>query len=62
MTVTLVLCVFRINKHVQGHLLSKWLRRIQWFGLLNIPIERCPILIGLELRHVNPIYPGIDMS
>ena len=59
MTVTLVPCVVRVNKHAQGKLLVKWLRSIKRFGLLNIPIERCPILIGLEFRHVNPMVTGI---
>ena len=52
--VNLVPCVVRVNKHAQGDIIAKWLRSIQGFGLLNIPIERCPILIGLEFRHVDP--------
>ena len=59
MAVTLVSCVVRVNKDAQGNLLAKWLRSIQGFGLLNIPIERCPILIGLEFRHVDPRVIGI---
>ena len=38
-TVTLLPCVVRVNKHAQGNLLAKWLRSIQGFFLLNIPIE-----------------------
>ena len=57
--VTLVLCMVRVNKHAQGNLLSKLLRSIQMFVLLNVPIERYPILIGLEFRHVNPRVTGI---
>ena len=58
-TVALVPCVVRVNKHAQGNLLAKWIRTIQVFGLMNTPIERCPILIGLEFRHVNPRVTGI---
>ena len=57
--VTLVPCVVRVNKHAQGDLLAKWLRSIHGLGLLTIPIERCPILIGLEFRHVDPRVTGI---
>ena len=58
-TVTIVPCMFRVNKHAQGNLFAKWFRSIQRFGLLNIPIERCPILIELETRHVHPRLTGI---
>ena len=58
--VTLVPCMVRVNKHAQVNLLAKWLRSIQRFGLLNIPIERCVILIGLELRNFDPRVTGIE--
>ena len=57
--VTLVLFMVRVYKHALGNLFAKWHRSIQSFGLLNIPIERCLILIGLEFRYVNPRVSGI---